>query len=144
VLGTVNHVDPRQKVVSWAGPEGAAGQLPYDRLILTAGSVNKLLPILGIADYAHGLRTIAEAGYLRDHIIRQLELALVAADPAERRSRCTFVVVGAGLHRHRGHRASSADDYPDSQGDTSLAGQQIRWMLLDTAPKVLAQLDPRL
>jgi NADH dehydrogenase len=25
-----------------------------------------------------------------------------------------------------------------------LAGQQIRWMLLDTAPRVLAQLDPRL
>ena len=25
-----------------------------------------------------------------------------------------------------------------------LAGQRIRWMLLDTAPRVLAQLDPRL
>jgi hypothetical protein len=45
VLGTVNHVDARQKVVSWAGPEGASGQVGYDRLILTAGSVNKLLPI---------------------------------------------------------------------------------------------------
>jgi NADH:quinone reductase (non-electrogenic) len=89
VLGTVNQVDTRKKVVSWAGPEGAAGEVGYDRLILTAGSVNKLLPIPGIADYAHGFRTIAEAGYLRDHIIRQLELASVAADPEERRSRCT-------------------------------------------------------
>lgn len=43
VLGTVNHIDHRQKVVSWAGREGASGQLGYDRLILTAGSVNKLL-----------------------------------------------------------------------------------------------------
>jgi NADH dehydrogenase len=25
VLGTVNHIDHRQKVVSWAGPEGASG-----------------------------------------------------------------------------------------------------------------------
>ena len=57
VLGTVNHIDPRQKVVSWAGPEGAADQVGYDRLILTAGSVNKLLPIPGIADYAHGFRS---------------------------------------------------------------------------------------
>jgi NADH:quinone reductase (non-electrogenic) len=81
VLGTVNHVDPVKKVVSWAGPEGAAGQVGYDRLILTAGSVNQLLPISGIADYAHGFRTIAEAKYLRDHIIRQLELASVAANP---------------------------------------------------------------
>src|SRR5271154_6674985 len=42
VLGTGHHVDSRQKVVSWAGPEGASGQVGYDRLILTAGSVNKL------------------------------------------------------------------------------------------------------
>jgi NADH:quinone reductase (non-electrogenic) len=92
VLGTVTRVDPgpTAKMVSWAGPEGAAGQVRYDRLILTAGSVNKLLPIPGIADYAHGFRSISEAMYLRDHIIRQLELAAVAADPAERAARCTF------------------------------------------------------
>jgi len=96
VLGTVTHVDARQKTVSWAGPEGASGQVGYDRLILTAGSVNKLLPIPGITDYAHGFRTIAEALYLRDHIVRQLELAALAADPGERAARCTFVVVGAG------------------------------------------------
>ena len=61
VLGTVDHVDHPQKVVSWAGPEGTSGQVGYDRLILTPGSVNKLLPIPGIADYAHGFRTIGEA-----------------------------------------------------------------------------------
>ncbi|HJZ02878.1 MAG TPA: FAD-dependent oxidoreductase, partial [Streptosporangiaceae bacterium] len=33
VLGTVNHVDAKQKVVSWAGPEGSSGQVGYDRLI---------------------------------------------------------------------------------------------------------------
>lgn len=48
VLGMVNHVDPHQKVVSWLGPEGSSGQVGYDRLILTAGSVNKLLPIPGM------------------------------------------------------------------------------------------------
>jgi NADH dehydrogenase len=34
--------------------------------------------------------------YLRDHIIRLLELASVATDPEERRARSSFVVVGAG------------------------------------------------
>jgi NADH:ubiquinone reductase (H+-translocating) len=144
VLGTVNHVDPRQKVVSWSGPEGASGQVGYDRLILTAGSVNRLLPIPGVADYAHGFRTIAEAIYLRDHITRQLELAEVAADPAERAARCTFVVVGAGY--------TGTEVTAHGQGLTSrlaralpgLARQEIRWMLLDLAPRVLAELDPRL
>ena len=34
--------------------------------------------------------------YLRDHIIRLLELASVATDPEERRARSSFVVAGAG------------------------------------------------
>ncbi len=144
VLGTVNRVDARRKTVSWDGPEGSSGQVGYDRVILTAGSVNKLLPIPGIADYAHGFRTINEALYLRDHIIRQLELAALAADPAERAARCTFVVVGAGytgteLTAH-GQRLTTrlARVLP------GLAGQEIRWLLLDTSPRVLAELDPRL
>jgi NADH:ubiquinone reductase (H+-translocating) len=144
VLGTVNHVDSQQKVVSWEGPEDAAGQVRYDRLILTAGSVNKLLPIPGIADYAHGFRTIAEAGYLHDHIIRQLELASVAADPEERRSRCTFVVVGAGYTGTEVTAQGQLMTTRIAKQMPGLAGQQIRWMLLDTAPRVLAQLDPRL
>jgi NADH dehydrogenase len=144
VLGTVNHVDSQQKVVGWEGPEDTAGQVRYDRLILTAGSVNKLLPIPGIADYAHGFRTTAEASYLRDHIIRQLELASVAADPEERRSRCTFVVVGAGYTGTEVTAQGQLMTTRIAKQMPGLAGQQIRWMLLDTAPRVLAQLDPRL
>jgi NADH:ubiquinone reductase (H+-translocating) len=144
VLGTVNHVDTRQKVVSWAGPEGAAGQVGYDRLILTAGSVNKLLPIPGIADYAHGFRTITEAAYLRDHIIRQLELAAVAADPHERAARCTFVVVGAGYTGTEVVANGQLMTTRLARELPGLAGQEIRWMLLDTAPRLLPELDPRL
>jgi NADH:ubiquinone reductase (H+-translocating) len=144
VLGTVTHVDRLGKTVSWAGPEGSAGQVGYDRLILTAGSVNKLLPIPGIADYAHGFRSIREATYLREHIIGQLELAAVAADPAERAAPCTFVVVGAG---YTGTEVTAQGQLMTTwlaRTLPGLSGQQIRWMLLDLAPRVLADLDPRL
>jgi NADH:ubiquinone reductase (H+-translocating) len=144
VLGTVTHVDSRQKVVSWAGPEDTAGQVSYDRLILTVGSVNKLLPIPGIADYAHGFRSIAEAMYLRDHIIRQLELASVATDPEERRARCTFVVVGAGYTGTEVTAHGQLLTTRLARTMPGLAGQEVRWMLLDLAPRVLAELDPRL
>ena len=144
VLGTVQHVDPRQKVVSWAGPEGASGQVGYDRLILTAGSVNKLLPIPGIAEYAHGFRSIAEAIFLRDEIIRQLELAAVAADPAEREARCTFVVVGAGYTGTEVAAQGQLLTTRLAKAMPGLAGQPIRWMLLDTAPRLLPELDLRL
>jgi NADH dehydrogenase len=55
-------------------PEGKSHELRYDRLILAAGSVNKLLPIPGVAEHAHCFRGVAEALYLRDHVIRQVEL----------------------------------------------------------------------
>ncbi len=144
VLGTVQHVDPGQKVVSWAGPEGASGEVGYDRLILTAGSVNKLLPIPGIAEYAHGFRSIAEAIFLRDEITRQLELAAVAADPAERAARCTFVVVGAGYTGTEVTAQGQLLTARLAKALPGLAGQQIRWMLLDTAPRLLPELDSRL
>ena len=131
-------------MVHWTGPEGAAGQVGYDRLILTVGSVNKLLPIPGIADYAHGFRSIAEAMYLHDQIIRQLELASVAADPEERRARCTFVVVGAG---YTGTEVAAQGQLLTTRLARTLpglAGQPIRWLLLDTAPRLLPELDPRL
>jgi NADH:ubiquinone reductase (H+-translocating) len=144
VLGTVNHVDAQKKVVRWAGPEGTAGEAGYDRLILTAGSVNKLLPVPGLTDYAHGFRTIAEAMYLRDHIIRQLELASVATDPEEREARCTFVVVGAGYTGTEVAAQGQLATTRLARTMPGLAGQQIRWMLLDTAPRLLPQLDPRL
>jgi NADH dehydrogenase len=144
VLGDVNHVDTQQKVVTWASPEGGSGEVTYDRLILTAGSVNKLLPVPGVREYAHGFRSIAEASYLHDHIIRQLELAAVATDPAERSARCTFVVVGAG---YTGTEVAAQSQLMTTRLAKTIPGlgrQQIRWMLLDTAERLLPELDQRL
>ena len=144
MLGTVQHVEPAQKIVSWASPEGGSGQVRYDRLILTAGSVNKLLPIPGLAEYAHGFRSIAEAIYLRDHITRQLELASVATDAAEREARCTFVVVGAGYTGTELAAQGQLLTTRLARNMPGLAGQRIRWMLLDTAPRLLPELSERL
>jgi NADH dehydrogenase len=144
VLAMVNHVDVDKKVVSWVRPEGSAGQTSYDRLILTAGSVNKLLPIPGLADYAHGFRTISEAVYLRDNIIRQLELASVATDPEERRSRCTFVVVGGGYTGTEVTAQGQLMTTRLAKTMPGLASQKIRWLLLDTATRLLPELNVRL
>ena len=68
----------------------------------------------------------------------------MAADPEERRSRCTFVVVGAGYTGTEVTAQGQLMTTRIAKTMPNLAGQQIRWMLLDTAPRVLAQLDPHL
>jgi NADH dehydrogenase len=144
ILGTVSHVDPASKTVRWEAPSGASEQMTYDRLILSAGSVNKLLPIPGVTEYAHGFRSIAEAIYLRDHITRQLELAAAAENAADRVAHCTFVVVGGGYTGTEVAAQGQLLTTRLARKMPGLAGQSIRWLLLDTAPRLLPELEEHL
>jgi NADH dehydrogenase len=144
VLGEVTAVDLPNRRIAVCNPEDQSFELGYDRLVIAAGSVNKLLPIPGVSERAHGFRGIPEALYLRDHIVRQIELADASDDPAERAARCTFVVVGAGYTGTEVAAqgvlmtAALAKDRP------GLHDQPIRWLLLDLAPHLLPGLDQRL
>ncbi|GAA2303532.1 NAD(P)/FAD-dependent oxidoreductase [Streptomyces kunmingensis] len=144
VLGEAASVDLDARTVHYTGPEGGHGTLAYDRLVLAVGSVNKLLPVPGVAEHAHGFRGLPEALYLRDHVTRQIELAAVASDPAEARARRTFVVVGAG---YTGTEVAAqgqllTDALVSKQ--PRLHPSPPRWLLLDIAPRVLPELDERL
>nr|WP_239000724.1 NAD(P)/FAD-dependent oxidoreductase [Jiangella asiatica] len=143
-LGEVTDVHPDDHRVDYVDPEGGEHVLDYDRLILSVGSVNKLLPVPGVAEHAHGFRGIPEALYLRDHVIRQIELAAASPDPAERAARCTFVVVGAGYTGTEVAAQGPLFTRVVAGRHAELRGQPIRWQLLDVAPKVLPELDPRL
>ncbi|CAM5347831.1 NAD(P)/FAD-dependent oxidoreductase [Streptomyces violaceorubidus] len=144
VLGEADGIDLDGHTVHYTGPEGEEGTLPFDRLVLAAGSVNKLLPVPGVAEHAHGFRGLPEALYLRDHVTRQVELAAAADDRAECAARCTFVVVGAG---YTGTEvAAHGAMYTDAQvrRHPMRTGMRPRWMLLDVAPRVMPEMDERL
>ncbi|WKU05975.1 NAD(P)/FAD-dependent oxidoreductase [Micromonospora sp. HUAS LYJ1] len=143
VVGEADRVDLRHRWVGFTNPEGERGQLAYDRLVLCVGSVNKLLPIPGVTEYAHGFRGLPEAVYLHDHVVRQIELAEQAQDPAEQRARATFVVVGAG---YTGTEvAAHGQLFTDAlHAQRPRLTVRPRWMLLDVAPRVLPELDERM
>ncbi|MFD5092834.1 NAD(P)/FAD-dependent oxidoreductase [Amycolatopsis thailandensis] len=143
-LGTATSVDFDGRRVSYTDPEDREHSIGYDRLVLAAGSVNKLLPIPGVPEYAHGFRGLPEALYLRDHVTRQIELAASAKDPAERDARCTFVVVGAGYTGTEVAAQGPAFTAALAARHPELNGQKIRWLLLDVADRVLPELDERL
>lgn len=144
VLGAVDGIDVEARTVSWVDPDGGSGQVHYDRLVLAAGSVNKLLPVPGVAENAHGFRGIPEALYLRDHLMRQVELAATAQDPDERRARLTFVTVGAGYTGTEVAAQGAALTASMVRDRPALRDVPVRWLLLDLAPRVLPELDRRL
>ncbi|WP_129843225.1 NAD(P)/FAD-dependent oxidoreductase [Streptomyces sp. RFCAC02] len=145
VLGEAHGVDLDTRRVRYTDPEDNEGELDYDTLVLSVGSVSRLLPIPGVAEHARGFRGLPEALYLRDHIVRQLELAAGAKDEAEARARSNFVVVGAGYTGTElaAHGAMFADSLAKRN---ARAGRAVkpRWTLLDIAPRVLPELDERL
>ena len=144
ILGEVDGLNLDTRTVRYAEPGGGRGELSYDRLLIAAGSVNKLLPIPGIAECAHGFRGIPEAIFLRDHLTEQLELADATDDQSARDTLCTFVVVGAG---YTGTEvAAHGVLYTEllRKRHPRLRDQHIRWLLLDVADRVLPELDERL
>ena len=78
VPGKVDEVDIAARSVGFTDPEGIQRTMSYDRLLLTVGSVGKLLPVPGLAEHAIGFRSIREGLALRDHLVRQIELAAAA------------------------------------------------------------------
>src|SRR3954469_4183243 len=56
VLGEAESFDLEARTVGCRDPDGDTGSIGYHRLIIAAGSVNKLLPVPGVTEYAHGYR----------------------------------------------------------------------------------------
>jgi NADH:ubiquinone reductase (H+-translocating) len=137
-------IDLEKRTVHYLDAEGNQGQIDYDRVVLAAGSVNKLLPVPGVGEHAHGFRGIPEAIYLRDHITRQFALADTATSPAERAARLTFAVVGAG---YTGTEVAAQGPLISAsllERHPRLRDEPVRWLLLDIAKRVLPELDERL
>ena len=141
VLGEAESFDLDARTVGYRDPDGRTASVRYHRLIIAAGSVNKLLPVPGVTMYAHGYRGIPEALYLRDHVTRQIEMASTTDDEEERQARSTFVVVGAG---YTGTEVAAQGVLYTDALIKRCAGVTPRWLLIDVADRVLPSLDVRL
>ncbi len=92
LLGEVDAIDPAGRTVSLAG----GGQVPYDYLVVAAGSVNNYFGHDEWAPYAPALKTLDDALEIRARILTAYERAEREADPARRAAWLTFVVIGGG------------------------------------------------
>ncbi|MCW5848594.1 MAG: NAD(P)/FAD-dependent oxidoreductase [Anaerolineae bacterium] len=121
------------------------GPLPYDYLVLAAGSVTNFFGSQEIERHAFGLKDLHEAETLRSHLLTMFERASVTTDPQEHQTLLTFVIVGGGptgvemagsltelIHQNL------VRDYP------RLDVQSARVILLEAADSLLGAFPPKL
>jgi NADH dehydrogenase len=70
--------------------------LPYDYLVLAAGSANNYFGDTALAANTFGMKDLDEAEQLRNQVLRAFERAVIEPDPARRAALLTFVIVGGG------------------------------------------------
>lgn len=70
--------------------------LPYDYLIIAAGSANNYFGNDTLAEYTFGLKDVEDAELLRNTVLANFEYAVSEIDPQVRRRLMTLVVVGGG------------------------------------------------
>jgi NADH dehydrogenase len=143
VRGRVDSVDFDGHTVTYTDPEGRTRSKSWDRLVLTPGSVTRLFDIPGLADYARGLKSTAEAVYLRDHLLEQLELANIDDDKDRIQARRTIVVVGASYSGTElvVQLRALADTAARQMGfDTD----DVKFVLLDMAEQVMPEVGEKL
>ena len=143
LLGRVAALDPERKVATVeAGTDTFA--LHYENAVLALGSFSRALPIPGLAEHGFGFKDLADAIHLRNHVLRQLELAAAERDRQRAEAHLTFVFVGAGYAgvEALAELADLVRDamryYPDFQRP------RMRWVLVDAAPKILPEIPSRL
>ncbi|MER5639008.1 NAD(P)/FAD-dependent oxidoreductase [Kitasatospora sp. NPDC002227] len=137
-------VDPRSKVCVVRKITDEVVAEKYDYLVLAPGSVTRSFDIPGLTDYARGMKTLAEAAYVRDHVIAQLDLASATTDQHERESRLQFVVVGGGYAGTETAACLQRLTTAAIRRYPRLDPKLIKWHLIDIAPKLMPELGDKL
>jgi NADH dehydrogenase len=142
LLGRIVGLDEEQRSVA---VETAAGnvEVHYEQLVVALGAVARTLPIPGLAEHGLGFKSLADAIWLRNHVLQQLELA-AAATAEDAKRHLSFVFVGAG---YAGVEALA--ELSDLVRDAlrfypGLKDMRQRWVLVDAAPKILPEIPKRL
>jgi NADH:ubiquinone reductase (H+-translocating) len=116
----------------------------YDYIVLAPGSITRTFDIPGLTEHAYGMKTLAEAAYIRDHVISQLDLADASDDPAERVSRLQFVVVGGGYAGTETAACLQRLTHGAVKRYPRIDPGLIKWHLIDIAPKLMPELGEKL
>jgi NADH dehydrogenase len=143
LLGRAMELDVASRSAQVSTDDGLV-TLEYENVVVALGAISRTLPIPGLADHALGFKSLADAIFLRNHVLRRLEAAVAAQSEAHRRRELTFVFVGAG---YAGVEALA--ELSDLVRDAlryypSLRHEPQHRVLVDAAPKILPEIPSSL
>jgi NADH:ubiquinone reductase (H+-translocating) len=96
IMGEVTGIDKDQKRVIANDADRQNVPMAYDYLILATGATHSYFGHNEFAEYAPGLKGLADAEAARNKILQAFELAEAEEDPTRHRDLLTFILVGAG------------------------------------------------
>jgi NADH dehydrogenase len=140
-LGAVTGHDPEARTLTLSTHEGEDEEIRYDQFLVALGSVSRSLPVPGLDKHAIGFKSLADAIWLRNHVVETLERANATDDPVRREELLTYVFVGGGysgleaLAELQDFAADAIDRYPRAR----LHG--MRWILVEALDRVLPEVD---
>jgi NADH dehydrogenase len=139
-MAEVEDVDLKMRVLKTRRED-----IPYDYLVLAAGSVSHFFGVPGASEHAFELKTLDQAIDLRNHILCCLEAAVHETEELRRRALLTFAIVGGGPTGVEFAGALSellrgpiAKDYP------MLKSEERTVVLLEAGDRLLSHLPERL
>jgi NADH dehydrogenase len=141
LAGLVTSVDHARRTARFQPIEGDAYDLSYDVLVMAPGSIARTLPIPGLRERGVGFRTVAEAIYLRNHVLEKLDLAATTTQTEIRRRALTFMFVGGG---YAGIEALA--ELEDMARDAlrfynGVAPEDMRWVMVEASGRILPEVS---
>ena len=142
--GRVTRVDHARRTAELLPNAGDPRELTYDLLVLAPGSISRTLPVPGLAEYGVGFKTVAEAIYLRNRVLAQLDMAASTDDEAARQRALTFVFVGGGyagveaLAELEDMARDACRSYP------GIERSDMRWVLVEATDRILPEVGPEM
>ncbi|HTZ53531.1 MAG TPA: NAD(P)/FAD-dependent oxidoreductase [Candidatus Acidoferrum sp.] len=98
VLADVHAIDIAASSVTYTHTlTGLTESIAYDQLVVALGSSTSTFGLPGVAERVFALKTLEDAGILRNRLVWLLELADSTSDAALRRRYLTIAVVGGGF-----------------------------------------------
>jgi NADH:ubiquinone reductase (H+-translocating) len=140
LLGEVTGVDTQEQRVLLHDQS-----IPYDYLILASGARDSYFGHNDWAQFAPGLKSIAQATQIRSYILQAFEAAERESDPEKRQALLTFVLVGAGPTGVEMAGATGDLAHKTLVSDfRHINTKEARVVLVEALPRILVAFDEKL